>query len=166
MRIQRCNTDSQCYSKPETQDSLLKNISKVPSINVPMVNVILRKQPKDDKTTNLIKPDKNLNGIQNMHSENITDLNKRILKKLVIDRMLQLQDVSQNPQEFYLKESELKNLTNEVAAKFQALTDVVSTKSNTTEFLRTIKEINNDFREISKRRDGLVIFRFFLIKKE
>lgn len=131
-----------------------------------MVNVILRKQPKDDKTTNLIKPDKNLNGIQNMHSENITDLNKRILKKLVIDRMLQLQDVSQNPQEFYLKESELKNLTNEVAAKFQALTDVVSTKSNTTEFLRTIKEINNDFREISKRRDGLVIFRFFLIKKE
>ena len=124
-----------------------------PSINVNMMDSILRKVPGDDKQVNLKSMESQLGVMSSGQSYN-GEINKHLLKGLVIDRLVKHKERCREPENYTVSETELKVIAKEVASKFKSLNEVLSPITRATEFLTTIKEIATDFQEVIRRNES------------
>lgn len=135
----------------QSHSHINQKLLKIPHLNTDMMDTILR--GGDNKEENLTsKFERDYNGVQiGQESESRSDINKYLMKNLVIDKLVR---TKKNSAQFQLTETYLRDLVTQTSAKFKGLNETFNPSTKTTEFLRTCNEISVEYNDRIRQFEG------------
>lgn len=144
-------------------NSLSYMLKKSPNLNMEMIDHIQRKNPPDmPKTLQAFNEDNQClfdnqclyDKHQNTYRESESDVNKGILKHIIVKKMFKKTSIIGEDHKVKLRNSDFKTMTADVSQKFKAQNDIVSPVTRANEFLKTVNEIevmyNNGIKKVTK----------------